>query len=101
MVSPFQVPPAAVVFDLDGTLIDSRGDIAAAVNHTLLATGRKPLTPNVIAGFVGDGARALLARAAKLPETDAALDGLLEGFIEYYATHPNDFTRWVEGAPQV
>lgn len=101
MASPFHVPPAAVVFDLDGTLIDSRGDIAAAVNHALIASGRKPLAANVIAGFVGDGARSLLARAVKLAETDAALDGLLEAFTEYYATHPNDFTRWVEGAPQV
>ncbi|MBK6519264.1 MAG: HAD hydrolase-like protein [Polyangiaceae bacterium] len=101
MASPFQVTPGAVVFDLDGTLIDSRGDIAAAVNHALLKAGRVPLAAGVIAGFVGDGARSLLARCAKLPETDPALDDLLERFTEYYVAHPTDFTKWAEGAPQV
>lgn len=101
MMSPFQFPPGAVVFDLDGTLIDSRGDIAAAANHALLATGRKPLAASVIASFVGDGSRTLLARCAKLPEADDALDRLLELFLEYYCAHPTDFTRWVDGAPQV
>ncbi len=101
MVSPFQVPPGAVVFDLDGTLIDSRGDIAAAVNHAMIATGRRPLAASVIAGYVGDGARVLLARSAKLAETDTAIDELLEYFIDYYVKHPNDFSKWVDGAPQV
>ncbi|NUP14381.1 MAG: HAD hydrolase-like protein [Polyangiaceae bacterium] len=101
MVSPFQVAPGAVVFDLDGTLIDSRGDIAAAVNHALLADGRKALTPSVIASFVGDGSRTLLARCARLPETDETLDRLLESFTEYYLAHPIDFTKWAEGAPDV
>lgn len=101
MASPFQVTPGAVVFDLDGTLIDSRGDIAAAVNHALLEAGRTPLAAGVIASFVGDGARTLLARCAKLPETDPALDALLERFIDYYSAHPTDFTRWADGAPQV
>lgn len=52
-----------VVFDLDGTLIDSRNDIAAACNRTLVAAGRTPLSADVIATFVGDGARALVERA--------------------------------------
>lgn len=98
MQSPFQVPPAAVVFDLDGTLIDSRGDIAASVNQALLATQRKPLAAQVIAGFVGDGARVLLARCAKLPEDDAEVDRLLAVFIDYYSAHPIDFTKWVDSA---
>jgi phosphoglycolate phosphatase len=93
--------PTAVVFDLDGTLIDSRGDIAAAVNHALLATGRKALPANVIAGYVGDGARSLLARASKLSEADPALDDLLERFSTYYLAHPVDFTKWADGAPDV
>lgn len=101
MASPFQSAPAAVIFDLDGTLIDSRGDIAAAVNHALLATRRTALTPNLIASFVGDGARSLLARAARLPETAPELDQLLDRFIAYYESHPIDFTKWVDGAPDV
>jgi len=101
MVSPFQSAPAAVIFDLDGTLIDSRGDIAAAVNHALLSMRRTALTPNLIASFVGDGARALLARAARLAETAPELDELLARYLDYYTAHPVDFTKWVEGAPAV
>lgn len=91
----------AVVFDLDGTLIDSRGDIAAAVNHAMLATGRKALPATTIATYVGDGARSLLARAAKTSEADPAIDQLLAHFVEYYAAHPVDFTKWVDGAPAI
>lgn len=101
MASPFQTAPGAVVFDLDGTLLDSRGDIAAAVNHALLSHGRTALTPAVIASFVGDGARSLLARAAKLPENAAELDALLDAFLAYYVAHPTDFSKWVDGAPAV
>jgi phosphoglycolate phosphatase len=101
MVTVRDVGPSAVVFDLDGTLIDSRGDIAAAVNHALLGTGRTPLPATVIAKFVGDGARALMARAVRLSEADAQVDRLLELFIDYYTSHPIDFSRWVDGAPDV
>lgn len=96
-----ELTPAAVVFDLDGTLIDSRGDIAAAVNHALLATGRKALPAATIATYVGDGARALLARASKLAETDPAVDDLTDRFTSYYLEHPTDFTKWSDGAPDV
>lgn len=91
----------AVVFDLDGTLVDSRGDIAAAVNHALLGAGRKALPAATIATYVGDGARSLLARAAKLGEADPEIDRLLERFFDYYAEHPVDFSKWVDGAPAV
>ncbi|HTJ84279.1 MAG TPA: HAD hydrolase-like protein [Polyangiaceae bacterium] len=96
-----EVGPSAVVFDLDGTLIDSRGDIAAAVNHALLAAGRAALPATTIARFVGDGSRSLVARAAKLAETDDEVDRLLESFLTYYEAHPIDFSRWVDGAPAV
>lgn len=101
MVTGSDVGPSAIVFDLDGTLIDSRGDIAAATNHALLATGRTALPATVISRFVGDGARSLLARAAQLGESDPDVDRLLELFIDYYVAHPVDFTRWVDGAPDV
>jgi phosphoglycolate phosphatase len=92
------LPPTAVVFDLDGTLIDSRGDIVAAVNHALLTTGRNPQPAQVIVRYVGDGARALCARAAKLPEDTKETDELIELFLDYYNQHPLDFTRWAKGA---
>jgi phosphoglycolate phosphatase len=91
----------AVVFDLDGTLIDSRGDIIASMNHALLKRGRNPLPGQVIVSYVGDGARALCARAARLPESHEEVDALLNGFLDYYQRHPIDFTRWMPGAHEV
>jgi phosphoglycolate phosphatase len=92
------LPPTAVVFDLDGTLLDSRGDIVAAVNHALLTTGRPPQPAQVIVRLVGDGPRALCARTAKLPERSPETDALIQLFLDYYAQHPLDFTRWAVGA---
>jgi phosphoglycolate phosphatase len=90
--------PRAFAFDLDGTLIDSRLDIAAACNHVLVHAGREPLDPAVIVGFVGDGVRQLLARAFRLPSDDPALDALVEQLVRYYAAHPVVQTTWMPGA---
>jgi phosphoglycolate phosphatase len=92
--------PTTIVFDLDGTLIDSRGDIVAAVNYALTQSGREPLPAPVIVGYVGDGARALCARAAELGEMDEEVDYLVRLFIKYYVQHPVDFTRWTPGAQE-
>ncbi len=94
------LPPIAIAFDLDGTLIDSRGDIVAAVNHALTTTGRAPLPGSVIVRYVGDGARALCARAAQLSELDDEVTRLYDLFIAYYIEHPIDFTRWTPGAQE-
>jgi len=94
------LPPKAVVFDLDGTLIDSRGDIVAALNHALIATNRRPQTASKIVRLVGNGARALCAQAAILPEDDPETDELLRFFLDYYCAHPLEFTRWSPGALQ-
>ncbi len=88
-------PAQAVVFDLDGTLIDSRADIAAAANHMLGVYGFQPLPPGTIAGYVGDGARLLVARCTKLSEDAPELDALLETFLDYYTDHPTDQTRFM------
>ncbi|MEI9950974.1 MAG: HAD-IA family hydrolase [Pseudomonadota bacterium] len=87
-----------IVFDLDGTLIDSRSDIANAANHALGAQGFSTLSVSEIANYVGDGARLLLARAARLEPSAPALDTLLESFLAYYAEHPTDHTRLLPGA---
>jgi phosphoglycolate phosphatase len=94
------LPPTAIAFDLDGTLIDSRGDIVAAVNHALISTRRAPLPGPVIVRFVGDGARALCARAAQLSESSDDVSVLVEHFNAYYLEHPIDFTRWTPGAQE-
>lgn len=66
MVSPL---PRAIVFDLDGTLIDSAPDIMGAINAVLQETGRRTLSLDEVRGMVGDGTRALVERAF------AAVDG--------------------------
>lgn len=91
-------PPRAIAFDLDGTLVDSRRDIAAACNHVLVQAGRAPLALDVIVGFVGDGVRSLLARAFGLPIDDPELDRLVQMLVTYYAAHPVVYTTWMPGA---
>ncbi len=87
-----------IVFDLDGTLIDSRLDIAAAANHALGARGLPQLSVPELSSFVGDGARLLLARAARLDPEAPELEPLLEAFLDYYAAHPTDHTELLSGA---
>lgn len=98
-------PARAIVFDLDGTLVDSRGDIAAACNHALATLGRMALPETEIAQFVGDGSRILLARALRLdpldPREEGEIDIALVAFNRYYAAHPATYSRWMPGAREV
>jgi phosphoglycolate phosphatase len=91
-------PTRALVFDLDGTLIDSRADIAAAANHMLDIHGFPSLPVDTIAGYVGDGARLLVARCTGLSENAPELDALLVTFLDYYTGHPTDRTRFMPAA---
>jgi phosphoglycolate phosphatase len=93
--------PRGIVFDLDGTLIDSGGEIVAAVNHALEANRKKSLPAATILRFVGDGARMLCARAAGLTEKHPDVDRILESYLEYYLDHPTDNTRWMPHARAV
>lgn len=90
--------PRGVVFDLDGTLIDSRADIAQAVNHVLAWAGRPALPIETISSFVGDGARALVARAFGITETAPEVERLFEEWQRYYLAHPVDHTVLMHGA---
>jgi phosphoglycolate phosphatase len=92
-----------LVFDLDGTLIDSRLDLVHSVNATLRHLGRPELDGDVVASYVGDGAPTLVRRA--LGENDAANDALLpralEYFLGYYRMHKLDHTTVYDGVPEV
>lgn len=90
--------PKLVIFDLDGTLIDSRGDIAAACNHALVQSGRPPLSTEKISTMVGDGARALLARAFELPGESTEIESALAHFHAYYIQNPAHFSIYLPGA---
>lgn len=90
-----------IVFDLDGTLVDSRADIVCATNFALRHNGRSALPDEQVTGFIGDGARTLMARAAELREDDARLEPFLEAFLDYYSAHAVVHTRLLPGAVAV
>ena len=79
--------PAALVFDLDGTLVDSRRDIATAVGRLRGEAGLPPLTLDEVVAMVGDGARLLVRRALGPDFPDSAIDGpggALARYLEIY-----------------
>lgn len=81
------IPFDIVGFDLDGTLIDTSGDLAAAVNHAIGTIGRSPFPAADIHPFVGKGARVMLQRAldASGGYDEALLTRLLPILLDYYA----------------
>lgn len=87
----------AVIFDLDGTLLDTLGDLHAAVNHALRAFGFPERSLDEVRRFIGNGVVKLMQRAT--PEgTDKETDEkCLEAFREYYLIHMRDMTAPYEG----
>ncbi|MCM2269582.1 MAG: phosphoglycolate phosphatase [Thermoanaerobaculia bacterium] len=74
----------AVAFDLDGTLIDSRHDLAAAINRMRRDLGRSPLAVDDVLGMIGEGARNLVRRALGGEVDEASLDHALSIFYRHY-----------------
>jgi phosphoglycolate phosphatase len=87
-----------IAFDLDGTLIDSRADLVAAVNATLAHLGRHPLPDLVIASYIGDGVHVLVRRALGDPEHEEIVTEAVAFFLSYYRVHKLDHTYVYEGA---
>jgi phosphoglycolate phosphatase len=96
--------PRLIVFDLDGTLIDSRQDLCNSVNAMLKHLGKPELPEEVIAGYIGDGASMLVRRALGDPEGDAHdeeyMSGALDFFLDYYREHKLDFTYVYPGVTE-
>ena len=90
-----------LVFDLDGTLIDSRLDLIHSVNAMLRHIGRPELDGDVIASYVGDGAPTLVRRALGDTGDEALLQKAMEYFLVYYRQHKLDHTTVYEGIPEV
>ncbi len=86
-----------VIFDLDGTLIDSERDLAASVNAMLLNYGRKELPLEVIGTYIGDGAPMLIRRALGDPADGEFLQEALNYFLAHYREHKLDSTRPYDG----
>lgn len=81
-----------LIFDLDGTLIDSKLDLALSINAMLERMGRRPLPHQTVYGFVGNGAPVLVRRALGEGVSDAEADAGLAYFLSYYRTHMLDNT---------
>jgi phosphoglycolate phosphatase len=86
-----------LVFDLDGTLIDSRLDLIHSVNAMLQHIGRPALDGHVIASYVGDGAPALVRRAIGDTNDEAVFRAAMEYFLGYYRIHKLDHTTVYAG----
>src|ERR1700681_354077 len=89
-----------LVFDLDGTLIDSRLDLIHSVNATVRHFGRPELEGDIIASYVGDGAPALVSRALGEHAADSLHHEALQYFLGYYRVHKLDHTTVYEGIPE-
>ncbi len=86
-----------VIFDLDGTLIDSELDLANSVNAMLRHFGRKELPVHVIGTYIGDGAPTLIRRALGDPSDREFLQDALNFFLAYYRDHKLDHTCLYDG----
>ncbi|HEV2490491.1 MAG TPA: HAD-IA family hydrolase [Candidatus Acidoferrales bacterium] len=82
----------ALVFDLDGTLIDSKEDLALSMNATLEHLGRKQIEPERIYSYVGGGVQLLVKRALAEGATDEEVERGMAYFLEYYRAHMLDNT---------
>jgi phosphoglycolate phosphatase len=96
--------PRLLVFDLDGTLIDSSLDLCNSVNAALQYVGRPTLPNELIASYIGDGAAMLVRRALgdpgdfdSLQPDDVLIELTYSYFIEYYRAHKLDNTRCYPG----
>ncbi len=91
-------PP--IIFDLDGTLVDSLPGIAASLNHTLEKHGLPTHPEGVVKTFVGNGMRMLVERGSGESD-EAKIDALLEDFKSHYAEHWDKGTRPYTGITQL
>ena len=82
----------ALIFDLDGTLIDSKQDLIHSVNAMLRELGRQELAEETISGYIGHGAPRLVARALGNGSTEEERQRALQFFLSYYELHKMDTT---------
>lgn len=85
-----------VIFDLDGTLVDTRADLASAVNHVRGRFGLAPLDPTTLYRYVGNGARALIERAMGA-EVESHWQEAIDLFLQHYREHLLDDSRLYPG----
>jgi phosphoglycolate phosphatase len=92
---------AAVVFDLDGTLVDSAGDLAASASELVEGYGGSPLDVATVVPMVGEGASVLVERALRHAGLDPATPGALDRYRAIYGRRLLDQTRAYDGIAEV
>jgi phosphoglycolate phosphatase len=100
MGTPKLPPVRALLFDLDGTLIDSKRDLVHSVNVMLCEMGRAELREETISGYIGQGAPQLVGRALGEGTTEEELKRALQFFLSYYEEHKMDTTRAYPGVAE-
>jgi phosphoglycolate phosphatase len=100
MTAPNFSAVRALIFDLDGTLIDSQRDLIRSVNAMLEEMGREQLHEDTISGYIGHGAPQLIGQALGNDATDAERDRALKFFLGYYEDHKMDSTCAYPGVPE-
>ena len=100
MADPRLSSVRAVIFDLDGTLIDSKQDLIHSVNAMLRELGRGELPAETISGYIGHGAPQLVARALGDGSTEEQRQRALQFFLSYYEEHKMDTTCAYPGVPE-
>jgi phosphoglycolate phosphatase len=90
----------ALIFDLDGTLIDSKLDLIRSVNAMLQEMGREQLHEDTISGYIGHGAPQLVAQALSNNATQPERERALKFFLAYYEDHKMDSTCAYPGVPE-
>lgn len=89
------------IFDLDGTLLDTLDDLAAAVNYALRRYGMPEHTREEVRQMVGNGVRLLMVRAIPEGDKNPLFDDTFRTFREYYLEHSLDTTRPYDGIPEL
>ncbi len=92
MATPNIFAVHALIFDLDGTLIDSKRDLIQSVNAMLQGMGRETLHEDTISGYIGHGAPQLIGRALGNGATEAEREKALKFFLAHYEEHKLDST---------
>ena len=88
------------IFDLDGTLLDTLSDLAAAVNYALRTHGMPEHSMDDVRRFVGNGVRKLMERSIPDGTANPQFDETFATFRQYYMAHSLDTTRPYEGIPE-
>jgi phosphoglycolate phosphatase len=89
------------IFDLDGTLLDTLGDLAASVNYALRQHGMPEHSLDDVRRFVGNGVRLLMERAVPDGAQNPKFDETFATFRQYYMAHSLDTTRPYDGIPEI